>query len=218
MIKGFGALDYGRPALVTLRHDGGWVESAPFSATPGLYRAPVSLNRKYPQREMECLADVGMPFPLSTEGGRRTDCPPGYSPLQLSWIVLEDGKPSGRSGNFGDHAGEYSDAAVGRSLGSVELRRGRSYKMRVRVIEAPEKLWATNPTVSLAYGDMTGLVVGSLFFSVLSGALGVTGLWLLLAAVRMGELTGRADQRQLTAIAPASTAGAQPHGGGRSLR
>lgn len=185
MIAGFGAPDRSQPVNMTLRRDGGWVKSTSFlAAPPGFYRVSLTLSRKFPQREMECLADVGMPFPLSTESGRRTDCPPGYSPLHLSWIVLEDGKPLSRSGEFGEHAGEYSGTTVGRSLEGFELRRGRKYEVHVRVIEAPERLWTTDPKVRLAYNDVAGLIVRALLCSILSGLLGATGLWLLLAALR----------------------------------
>ena len=187
MTKGFGAQDRSQPVSMSLRRDGGWTESAQFPATiPGSYRASVTLTRRYPPREMECLADVG-PFTAGPQVSH-PDCPPDYAPLQLRWMVLEDGQRSASSGNFGAHAGEHADAAIGRSLGSVKLRSGHSYKMLVRVVDAPDALWVTTPRASLAYIDTAALAISGLTFSLLAGALGATGLSLSVAALlRVGR-------------------------------
>lgn len=177
-----------------------WIEGAPFRASiGGRYRASLSLERKYPQREMECLADVGMPFPTSTASGRRTDCPPGFSPAQLEWSLIEKGHPASPTYDFGHHAGEYSSATVGRSLGIFMLRPGRSYVVRARLSGAPIQLWATGPKLELAFDDVASLIVKALFFSAVSGVLGVVGLGLVIAALwgvvrrsgKSGAATGR---------------------------
>lgn len=182
--KGFGAPDHSRPVVLVLPSDGRWIESAPIHASPGgRYRASLSLERKYPRREMECLADVGMPFPTSTESGRRTDCPAGFSPSQLEWNLVEDGRATNRTYDFGDHAGEYASATVGRSLGIFMLRPGPSYVVRARLRDAPSQLWTTRPKFELAFDDMASLVVQALFFSAISGVMGLIGLGLGFAAL-----------------------------------
>ena len=183
--KGFGAPDHSRPVVLALPSDRRWIESAPFRASPGgRYRASLLLERKYPHREMECLADVGMPFPTSTESGRRTDCPAGFSPSRLQWNLIEDGRAANLTYDFGgDHAGEYASATVGRSLGIYMLRQGPSYVVRALLREAPSQLWTTRPKLELAFDDMASLIVQALFFSVMSGIIGLVGLGFGIAAL-----------------------------------
>ena len=182
--EGFGAQDHSRPVVLVIPSDGSWIESAPFRASPGgNYRASLSLERKYAHREMECLADVGMPFPASTESGRRTDCPPGFSPSELDWNLFENGRAVGPTYAFGDHAGEYASATVGRSLGIYRLRQGPSYVVRARLRGAPTQLWTTRPKLELAFDDMASLAVQALLFSVVSGITGLAGLGFGLTAL-----------------------------------
>lgn len=179
---GFGAADHSRPVAIALQPGSRWVTTGPFRASPpGRYRASLSLGRKYEHREMECLADVGMPYPTSTESGRRTDCPPSFPPSNLEWVLLEDGRPAAQTYAFGKHAGEYSSASVGRSLGIYDLRPGRSYVVRARLTNAPQEVWTTAPKLELAFDDMASLLVRTLFFSALSVVMGVAGIALLIA-------------------------------------
>lgn len=181
--KGFGAPDRSRPLVLALPADGRWIESTPFRASiGGDYRASLTLERKYPHREMECLADVGMPLPTSTESGRRSDCPTGFTPAQLQWSLIEEGRPARQTYDFGQHAGEYGSDTLGRSLGIFELRPGRSYVVRARLSGAPPQLWTTGPKLELAFGDMASLIVQALLFSAASGAMGLIGLGYLIAA------------------------------------
>ena len=184
LTKGLGSADQSRPVVLALLSDGSWIESAPFRASiTSSYRASLSLERKYPMREMECLADVGSPFPRSTEPGRRTDCPPGFSPAHLEWSLIEEGVPANQTYDFGPHAGEYTSDTVGRSLGSFVLRSGRTYVVRARLSGAPTQLWATGPKLELAFDDMASLAVPASFFSLVAGVLGLVGLGLVIAAL-----------------------------------
>ena len=183
LTKGLGSADQSRPVVLALLPDGNWIESAPFRASiTSSYRASLSLERKYPHREMECLADVGSPFPGSTEPGRRTDCPPGFSPAQLEWSLVEEGRPAKQTSDFGPHAGEYTSDTVGRSLGSFVLRSGHTYVVRARLSEAPIQLWATGPKLELAFDDMASLAAPASFFALVSAVLGLVGLGLVIAA------------------------------------
>ena len=183
LTKGLGSADQLRPVVLTLPSDGSWIESAPFRASiTSSYRASLSLQRKYPHREMECLADVGSPFPRSTEPGRRTDCPPGFSPAQLEWSLIEEGRPAKRTYDFGQHAGEYTSDTVGRSLGAFVLHSGRSYVVRARLSEAPTQLWATGPKLQLTFDDTAWLAVPASIFSLVSAMLGLVGLGLVIVA------------------------------------
>jgi hypothetical protein len=177
-------LQRSRPVVVNIRQDGEWAGSGPFRAPlPGRYRASLSLSRKYAFREMECLADVGMPFPHSTASGRRADCPPAFFPGRLDWVLVERDRPVDRSYDFGPNAGEYSTSSVGRSLGIFVLRRGATYTVRARISGAPPQLWATRPQLELGYDDTFTLVAMGRLVLMVVVLLGLIGLTLLLSAL-----------------------------------
>lgn len=179
--KGAGAPDHSRPVSLVLPRDGMWVTSDSFRAKPpGKYRASVKLEREYQFREMECLADVGRP---DDKAGRRTDCLPAFSPAELEWMVIEEGRPATMTYDFGGQGGEYSETTIGRSLGIYDLRGGRSYVVRARVANAPDEFWATEPRLELAYDDMAALAVLMMYFSASSAAMAVVGVGLLIVAI-----------------------------------
>lgn len=183
---GFGAPDRSVPATLDLPLDGSWAEAPAFRPhPPGSYRVSLELDRRFPHREMECLADVGSPEPASTAPGRRTDCPPGFDPLGVEWRLLEDGRPARLGYDFGPHAGEYSGATVGRSFVMVDLARGRTYQLRARTTDSPASSAVTRPRLRIAYGDMAELVVQALFWSALAILLAFVGAVLLIEALRL---------------------------------
>jgi hypothetical protein len=167
------------PVSFDLPATGQWIQSKPFYAgVAGNFRASLLLERKLPFRELECLADVGMPYPHSTASGRRTDCPVGFSPTVLEWAVIERGKPVQLNYSFGDHAGRYSAADVGRDLGVLELRYFTSYVARARIVGGSQALAATRPKFQLAFEGSPfpeDYLIQTALVSLVAIGLGLTG-------------------------------------------
>ena len=167
------------PVNFDLPTNGQWTQSEPFYAgVAGKFRASLLLERTLPFRELECLADVGMPYPRSTASGRRTDCPAGYNPTVLEWAVVEQGKPVPLNYSFGEHAGTYSSADVGRDLGLLQLRYFRSYVARARIVRGSQALEATHPKFQLAFEGSPfpeDYLVQTALVSLVAIGLGLTG-------------------------------------------
>lgn len=182
--KGFGSRDDGVAVVLNLRQDGAWVRSAPFRPeTTGHYRVSLELKRRFPHEVMECLADVGAPYPNSGEPGRRTDCQVGYAPGQLEWSLQENGRPATWSA-FPPYSGEYSRDTVGRSVSAVDLDRRSIYVLRARLRGASPAMATVEPTFRIAFDDMASLIVSALFYSVAAFAVAFAGLGFAAQAIR----------------------------------
>lgn len=177
---GFGAAHRGSGQTLRLPLDGRWVQSPPFRPSPGgSYRASLQLDRRHPHREMKCLADVGTPSAASSENGRHSDCPPGFEPIQVEWVLVRDGRPISASYAFGPHAGEYGGDFVGRSFGTYRLYSGAQYRLGARIVAAPRSAAVTRPRIVLAYDQMTDLIFMTLLWSVAALLLAGWGAWRL---------------------------------------
>ena len=182
--SGAGQPDHSRALLLDLDTTGHWVSSPPFKAwLPGGYSASLELDRRYPHREMECLAGVGMPDPASSRSGPRADCPPGFTRTNLEWQILQDGQRITPRGDVDDHSGEYSDATVGRSLGWLDLKKGATFVVQARLIGPSDKLAVARPRLRIGYNDVETLIVQGFFFSAIALILAVTGAGMLISGV-----------------------------------
>lgn len=193
---GFGRSDDSQS--LTLRADGQWVESPAFKiSTRGGYRTSLTIDRKFPFKETECLAGVGMPYAGSTRSGPRTDCPKDFFPPALQWSILEGGRALRSTTNFGPNAGEYASDSVGRSLGMYELRPDAHYVLRARISNSSTHFAATNPRLDISFGDPVAIIVSRLFFSLIASAAALIGFVLLV--IQMWRLAkGRAQFEEAT--------------------
>jgi hypothetical protein len=189
-MEGFGQpQSFYRPVDVPLPMNGSALQTGPFTIWhPGHYRVSLQLKRRHPHREMECLADVGMPFKTSSATGRRTDCPPsGFPPTMIEWTLLDHGKRPSQN-DAGGHAGEYSREFVGRTLGWCDLRRFHTYRFTARILNPNPNLALTEPRVLVDYDEAAGAIVSQLFFSLIGIGLGLIGL---IGLVRLGWADAR---------------------------
>ena len=97
------------------------------------YRAVLEIDRKFPFRETECLLGVGMPDPLSSRSGLRTDCPSDFPPADLEWAIMKDGRPLPIAGKVPAHDGKYGNDTIARELGFVALRNGQLYSAEAQL-------------------------------------------------------------------------------------
>ena len=182
---GDGAGDHSRPVALSISPNGQWVSSRPFRPQEqGNYIASLWLRRRYPDKEMECLADVGIPDPANAVIHPPNDCPPALFPASLQWTLIEDGHPVAQTLSGRDHLGGGDAARISRWLGTYSLDRRRTYVVRARFINAPPTFAATAPILDLQFADLPSLIVKDLLFSFGSLLLGVLGGWLIFKSQR----------------------------------